>query len=239
MKIVFFPLFIIKTIKIQNLMKINPKELQQIIKEEAIRLKKRMMLESEKATILKKMQELQECEMMEDVSMGAPEVSSEVQINPKVASIIDRNAQAVLAKASPEMLAKAGAELEAAGLMGSEDEIKNKVNQMLPINESMMNEAWDKSKVYNWLVGGGLGATAAGIVTMVLGSLPTQELSNLADYTGGTVTPGPAVIAGLVTLALGALSVGIGMQGRSKVASSANKMSPEQAARIIAARKKR
>lgn len=46
-------------------MKINPIELQQIIKEEATRLKKRMMLESEKATILKKLQEIEECDMME------------------------------------------------------------------------------------------------------------------------------------------------------------------------------
>lgn len=218
-------------------MKINPKDLQQIIKEEALRLKRKMMLESEKESILKRLQEIAECEMMEDaVGMAAP--ADEVQIKPAVANAIERNAQAVMAKVTPDQLAKAAAELEAAGLMGgSEEQIKDKVEEMLPINESMMNEAWDKSKIYNWLVGGGLGATAAGVVTMVLGSLPTQELSNLADYTGATVHPGPAVIAGLIALAVGALSVGIGMQGHSKLATDKGKMSPERAQQIINQRK--
>jgi len=63
-------------------MKINPKELQQIIKEEAIRLKKKMMLEDEKASILKKLQEMEECEIAEGMvdegmfgMMGADEVA--------------------------------------------------------------------------------------------------------------------------------------------------------------------
>ncbi len=47
-------------------MKINPIELQQIIKEEALRLKKRMMLESERDSIVKKLQALEECESMEE-----------------------------------------------------------------------------------------------------------------------------------------------------------------------------
>jgi hypothetical protein len=223
-------------------MKINPKDLQQIIKEEALRLKRKMMLESEKESILKRLQEIEECEMMEDApGMGAPVMgggSPDVQIKPEVANAIERNAQAVMAKVTPDQMAKAAAELQAAGLMGgSEEQIKDKVEEMLPINESMMNEAWDKSKIYNWLVGGGLGATAAGIVTMVLGSMPTQELSNLADYTGATVTPGPAVIAGLITLAIGAIGVGIGMKGHNTLAADKGKMSPEQAQRIIAQRK--
>ena len=46
-------------------MNINPKELQQIIKEEATRLQKRMMLEAEKKTIIKKLKTLEECDMME------------------------------------------------------------------------------------------------------------------------------------------------------------------------------
>ena len=60
MEFVFFFLFIRKYF---NTMKINPAELQQIIKEETLRLKKRMMLESEKAQILKKLQEMNECGM--------------------------------------------------------------------------------------------------------------------------------------------------------------------------------
>jgi hypothetical protein len=224
-------------------MKINPKDLQQIIKEEAMRLKRKMMLESEKESIVKRLNEMQECEMMEDAAMGgmAPEMgagaSEEVQIKPNVASTIDRNAQVVLSKLSPEMLSKTNAELQAAGLTGSEDQIKSKVAEMLPMNESMINEAWDKSKIYNWLVGSGLGATVAGVVTMVLGSMPTQQLSNLADYTGATVHPGPAVIAGLIALAIGAIGAGIGMVGNQKLATDKGKMSPEQAAKIIAQRK--
>lgn len=41
-------------------MKINPIELQKIIKEEATRLKKRMMLEAEKTAIVKQLQEMEE-----------------------------------------------------------------------------------------------------------------------------------------------------------------------------------
>jgi hypothetical protein len=218
-------------------MKITPRELQQIIKEEAIRLKKRMMLEAEKATILKKLQEMEECDMMEDAPMGAP-VEGEVVIKPNVEAAIDKNAQMVLSKLSPEQIEKAKAELAAAGLLGaSDDEIEAKVKQMLPMNESMMNEAWDKSKIYNWLVGGGLGAVAAGLTTTVLGSLPTQELSNLADYTGGTVTPTAGVIIGLIVAALGAISVASGMKGHNTLAAEKSKISPEQAAAIIARRK--
>lgn len=47
-------------------MKITESQLQQIIKEEAIRLKTRMMLENEKTQILKRLQEMEECEMMEE-----------------------------------------------------------------------------------------------------------------------------------------------------------------------------
>lgn len=46
-------------------MKINPIELKQIIKEEATRLKRRMMLESEKAAILKQLQEMEACDLEE------------------------------------------------------------------------------------------------------------------------------------------------------------------------------
>lgn len=50
-------------------MKVNPTELRQIIKEEAIRLKRRMVLESEKAEILNKLQELEGSEMIKEDSL--------------------------------------------------------------------------------------------------------------------------------------------------------------------------
>ena len=50
-------------------MKITNTQLQQIIKEEAKRLKTRMMLENEKTSILKKLQEIEECDMMEEESL--------------------------------------------------------------------------------------------------------------------------------------------------------------------------
>jgi len=46
-------------------MKLTNTQLQQIIKEEAIRLKTRMMLENEKTQIEKRLQQLEECDMME------------------------------------------------------------------------------------------------------------------------------------------------------------------------------
>jgi hypothetical protein len=225
-------------------MKINPKDLQQIIKEEALRLKTRMMLEAEKASILKKLQEMEECEMMEDASMatadGASQSPEDVEIKPEVAATIEKNANAIVNRLSPEQLAKIKGELQASGLAGqSVDAIEDKVEKMLPMNEAIMAEGWDKSKLYNWLIGGGLTATLAGLVTTVLGSLSTQDLSNLADYTGATVTPSNAVIAGIVALALGAVGTAIGVKGKADLSAAANKMSPEQAAKIIAARKLR
>jgi hypothetical protein len=50
-------------------MKVTKTELQQIIQEEAVRLKKRMMLENEKDSILKKLNKIQECEMAEETTM--------------------------------------------------------------------------------------------------------------------------------------------------------------------------
>ena len=47
-------------------MKIEESKLQQIIKEEAIRLKKKMMLESERDNILKQLQEMEEGEIQEN-----------------------------------------------------------------------------------------------------------------------------------------------------------------------------
>jgi hypothetical protein len=216
-------------------MKINAKEFQQIIKEEALRLKRKMMLEAEKESILKRLNEMQECEMMEDVAMGAP--AGDAQITPQVASAVEKSAQAVLSRVSPEMLAKAEAELQAAGLTGSQEDIKNRVEDMLPMNESIMNEAWDKSKIYNWLIGGGIGTALAGIVATILGSIPTQQLSDLADYSGATVTPNASVIAGLIAIAIGTIGIGAGAKGRYDLAADKGKMSPEQAAAIIAKRK--
>lgn len=50
-------------------MKVTKAELQQIIQEEAVRLKKRMMLENEKESIIKRLNELNECEMAEETTM--------------------------------------------------------------------------------------------------------------------------------------------------------------------------
>ena len=47
-------------------MKVTPNEFKKIIKEESIRLKKRMMLESERDGIIKKLNEMESCDMMEE-----------------------------------------------------------------------------------------------------------------------------------------------------------------------------
>ena len=70
-------------------MKINPEELKQIIKEEAIRLKRKMMLEAEKTSILKQLQEMEECDMMQEDMIN--EISAqEIQANmQKLSAAID------------------------------------------------------------------------------------------------------------------------------------------------------
>lgn len=216
-------------------MKISKELLQQIVKEEALRLKKRMMLEAERTAIQKKLQEMEECGMMEEAPAAA---GAEVQIKPEVEAAVEKNVQAVVSKITPDQAAQAQQELEALGIApgASPEQIKGKIEAMLPVSEAMMTEAWDKSKLYNWLVGGGLGATLAGIVTAAVGALPLEKATALADYTGGSVSPTPAIIAGLVAAALGVASVVVGMKGKEKMAPT-TKMSPEQAAAIIAKRK--
>lgn len=90
-------------------MKINSSELQQIIKEEALRLKHKMMLENEKATIMKRLQEIDECMMDETPTMAeAPMMEAatpqEAQQwlnvlvkNPKTAAPIQKSVKDVLA----------------------------------------------------------------------------------------------------------------------------------------------
>lgn len=51
-------------------MKITNKQLQQIIQEESIRYKKKMMLEAERETILKKLQEIDDCDMAMEEGLG-------------------------------------------------------------------------------------------------------------------------------------------------------------------------
>lgn len=48
---------------------ITDKEVQKIIQEETMRYKKRMMLEAERDSIVKQLQEMEECDMMEEDSM--------------------------------------------------------------------------------------------------------------------------------------------------------------------------
>jgi len=50
-------------------MEITKTQLQQIIKEEAIRLKTRMMLENEKTQIEERIKQLEECDMMEETQL--------------------------------------------------------------------------------------------------------------------------------------------------------------------------
>lgn len=221
-------------------MKITEQQLQELIKEEAKRLKKRMMLESEKKSILKKLQEMEECDMMaEDMGMEMASAPTE-EPTPEASQKVERRTDAIMSHVSPELQDKAMAELQAAGLLGTSPEaIKAKIAEMLPMNESLINEEFNKSKLYNWLIGAGLGATVAGIAATAIGSLSTAELSNLADYTGATVTPSAAVIAGLVATAIGAISMAAGRQG--KISTDMAKGQPDQATaeKIIAARKAR
>jgi len=218
-------------------MKITEQELQSLIKEEAMRLKMRMMLESEKKSILKKLQEIEECDMMESEETGS---IASAEINPETIQKVERRTEAIMSHLNPELANKALEELQNAGLLGaSEEEIKNKIAEMLPMNESLISEEFNKSKLYNWLIGAGLGATVAGLVSTVIGSLSTAELSNLADFTGATVTPSATVIAGLVTSAIGAISMGAGKYGKENIDNTQNQMDPDTAAKIIAARKLR
>lgn len=216
-------------------MKISPKELQQIIKEEAVRIKKRMILESEKAAILTKLQEMEECEMMEDASGGTPppgdppSSQGAVVIKPQVAAAITRNATNIVSTLSPQQLEKVASELSSMNLLGaSEDQVKSRVEEMLPMNESTINEVWDKSKMYNWLIGSGIGTILAGLITAALGSIPTEKMSNLADFSGGTVHPTNAVITGLIALVLGAITTGVSAQKKHQMAVSKPQLNQAQ-----------
>lgn len=223
-------------------MKITEQELQELIKEEAKRLRKRMMLESERKSILKKLQEIEECDMMAE-DMGAEMVPTSTpteEPSPEAAQKVEKRTNAIMSHVSQAIQDKAMQELQAGGFLGaSQDEIKTKIAEMLPMNESLMGEAFNKSTLYNWLVGAGLGATLAGLTATVIGSLDTAELSNLADYTGATVTPSASVIAGLVATALGVISMAVGKHGKSSLDTEKSAIDQAMADKIIAARKAR
>lgn len=218
-------------------MKFKPSELQQIIKEEALRLKKRMMLEAEKKSILKKLREIEECEMMEET--GAPLSENSVEIKPEVEAAVEKRTNAIVNNLNPDQLDQAQNELSALGIApgASEEDIKSKIAGMLPVNESMLSEAWDKSKVYNWLIGAGLGKILAGIVTAAIGSLPLEQATNLADFSNGTVAPTPAIIIGLVVAALGVATTIIGAKGKSGISKPINPEDAQRAQRVINQRK--
>ena len=75
-------------------MNIDPKELQQIIKEEALRLKKRMTLESEKASIIAQLNEMEECEMDEAFLgfMGAEEKARKAALEKQFDELVAKGA---------------------------------------------------------------------------------------------------------------------------------------------------
>lgn len=236
----FFCFYLLE-IKIPT-MKITEQELQELIKEEAKRLRKRMMLESERKSILKKLQEIEECDMMAE-DMGdeiTPTSAPAEEPAPEAAQKVEKRTNAIMSHVSPGIQDKAMKELQAGGFLGaSQEEIKAKIAEMLPMNESLIGEAFNKSTLYNWLVGAGLGATLAGLTATVIGSLDTAELSNLADYTGATVTPSASVIAGLVATALGVISMAVGKHGKSSLDAEKNTIDQVMADKIIAARKAR
>ena len=146
-------------------MKINSKELKKIIKEGAKRLEKKMMLEAEKDSILKKIQEINE---------------HFTQIEPEAKSIVDTNVHDILGKMNPQKIKKVKDELFAAGLLGaSEQQIAHIVSEIIPMNESMDGESWTKSKIHNLLIGSGLGPTLSGLIIIAISSLGAQDITGL------------------------------------------------------------
>lgn len=161
-------------------MKISQEEMRQIIKEEAVKL----MLEDEKNAIL--------------IEMHGIERMMHAKVSPKMRNVIERNAQAIASKISPEQAKVAVKELATVGLLGvSKQAIEHKLKDILHINESVTNEAWNKSKVHNWLLGSGLGANTAALVAAILGKLPEK------------VGADSAVLMGLIAIAIEAITSNI------------------------------
>lgn len=240
----------------ENKNQINEAALRQIIKEEAMRFKKKLALQAEKNKLMESLAIIEGEQLMEDLmdeigsapmaqagAATAAPADGEVQIKPEVEKAIDMNAEKIVSQLTPDQIAQAQAELQKAGFLNAPEEaIKDKIEAQLneSLNEEMLNEAWDKKKIYNWLIGAGLGAVAAGIVTAAIGGMATEHASNLADYTNAVVNPGTSVIAGLIATGIGAISTVLGMKGHEKLANaSQTPMTPEKAAEIIAARKAR
>ena len=211
---------------------INPTELRQIIKEEAIRLKKRMILEAERSAILSELQKMDE-----------DEADSDVKIKSQVIDKVEKTTKNILASKTPEELALIKSELESAGLLlgtSSPKQIESKIKNLVP---PTMNEALTKEGIYGFLSKAGIGAAAIGIIVAALGSMNTLDLSYIADITGDVVNPGPQVIAGLITAVLGAVGTVVAGSAQQRTIDKKNELSPEQktknAAQIIANRKAR
>lgn len=159
-------------------MKISSKEFQEIVKEECIRIKKKMMLESEKKQILK---EMQECDMMDETTPDlAAKYDSSIGSKDDIKGRSMHNLSIILSRISPKQMEKIADDMQSAGLHGSNEDFKTYLIQTLPMNE-ITSEIWDKSKLYNWFIGAGLGAIVSGIAATALGSAiessPSKEIN--------------------------------------------------------------
>ena len=91
------------------------------------------------------------------------------------------------------------------------------------INEGMFDGLkawWDKAKmkVYKWMVKLGVGGVAGGIITAAIGGGMMPE----PNYSGPAVTPNAAVIAGGTALAIGMVSLILGLKGTGDLADVAS-----------------
>lgn len=207
-------------------MKISSKEFQEIVKEECIRIKKRMMLESKKQQILK---EMQECDMMDENTPNmTPVQDSSIGSKEDLGSKAMHNVAIILSRLSLQQKEKLADDMQMAGSDGSNVDFKKHLLQTLPMNEAP-NETWDKSKIYNWLVGAGLGVTAAGIASAAIGAAIEPELSSNLN---------PAILAGIASIVLGAISSGVGMYKKNTAAAAQQQqLRQNNAASVMAKRK--
>jgi hypothetical protein len=183
---------------------ISETRLREIISEEATRMKKRLTLESEKKTLLKRLQEM----YGEDASMdndGITDDGASTEVNKD--EIADQTIE-IANTLSPDQMKMVIADLQKAGLLGkSEEEIETLLSSNMPMAEGVMTEALSMDSLKKFLQALGIIGAAASVVALGVGGWLNDHAMTLADFSGATLKHGWTSIVAAIAASISGLSM--------------------------------
>lgn len=184
---------------------ISETRLREIISEEATRMKKRLTLESEKKTLLKRLQEMYGEDASMDGDVATDDVASTIEANKD--EIADQTIE-IANTLSPDQMKMVIADLQKAGLLGkSEEEIETLLSSKMPMAEGIMMEATSMDSLKKILQSLGIIGMAAAVVALGVGGWLQEHQMNLADFSGATLEHGLTSIVAAIAASVGGLSM--------------------------------